>query len=61
LVTKHNLRNKPSRIFNVDETGIATEHSPPTVLDHPVTDISPSDPGAASFKNASLHRLPGKM
>ena len=32
MVTKHNLRNKPSRIFNVDETGIATEHSPPKVV-----------------------------
>ena len=32
LLTKHNLRNKPSRIFNVDETGISTEHSPPTVV-----------------------------
>ena len=26
------LENKPSRIFNVDETGIATEHSPPKVV-----------------------------
>ena len=32
LLTKHNLRNKPSRFFNVDETGIATEHSPPKVV-----------------------------
>jgi hypothetical protein len=32
LLTEHNLRNKPSRIFNVDETGIATEHSPPKVV-----------------------------
>ena len=31
LLTKHNLINKPSRKFNVDETGIATEHSPPKV------------------------------
>ena len=33
LFTEHNLRNKPSRIVNVDdETGIATEHSPPKVV-----------------------------
>jgi hypothetical protein len=32
LLTEHNLRTKPSRIFNVDETGIAIEHSPPKVV-----------------------------
>ena len=28
----NNLLNKPERIFNIDETGIATEHQPPKVV-----------------------------
>ena len=32
ILTKHNLRNKPQNIFNIDETGVSTEHNPPKVV-----------------------------
>jgi hypothetical protein len=55
LLTKHNLRNKPSRIFNVDETGIATEHSPPKVVCN-----KESKPQAiTSFRSATVTIIAG--
>lgn len=32
LMTKHNLHEKPEKIYNVDETGINSEHSPPKIV-----------------------------
>ena len=29
ILTNHNLRDKPQNIYNVDESGVSTEHSPP--------------------------------
>ncbi|MEW8548101.1 MAG: hypothetical protein AB2693_31750 [Candidatus Thiodiazotropha sp.] len=32
ILTSNNLINKPERIYNIDETGISTEHSPPKIV-----------------------------
>ena len=32
LLTTYNLKDHPERIFNIDETGISTEHSPPKIV-----------------------------
>ena len=32
ILTSNNLVNKPERIYNIDETGISTEHSPPKIV-----------------------------
>jgi hypothetical protein len=32
ILTKYNLRDKPERIFNVDEKGLSTSHKPPRVI-----------------------------
>ena len=32
ILTKHNLRDKPQNIYNVDESGVSTEHSPPKIV-----------------------------
>ena len=32
ILKANNLLNKPERIFNIDETGISTEHQPPKVV-----------------------------
>jgi hypothetical protein len=32
ILTKYNLHDKPEHIFNVDETGVTTEHSPPKIV-----------------------------
>ena len=29
VLTNNNLHNKPERIFNIDERGVTTAHSPP--------------------------------
>ena len=29
ILTNHNLRDKPQNIYNVDESGVSSEHSPP--------------------------------
>jgi hypothetical protein len=31
-LTKYNLHDKPEHIFNVDETSVTTEHSPPKIV-----------------------------
>ena len=32
ILTKYNLKDKPAQIYNVDETGISTEHTPPMIV-----------------------------
>ncbi|MEW8543568.1 MAG: hypothetical protein AB2693_08525 [Candidatus Thiodiazotropha sp.] len=32
ILTSNNLKNKPERIYNIDETGVSTEHNPPKVI-----------------------------
>ena len=32
ILTNHNLRDKPQNIYNVDESGVSTEHSPPKIV-----------------------------
>jgi hypothetical protein len=32
ILTMNTIRDKPERIFNIDETGINTEHSPPRIV-----------------------------
>jgi hypothetical protein len=32
ILAKYNLHAKPEHIFNVDETGVTTEHSPPKIV-----------------------------
>ncbi|XP_045203754.2 uncharacterized protein LOC123556821 [Mercenaria mercenaria] len=32
ILKEHNLLDKPERIFNIDETGVSTEHQPPKVV-----------------------------
>ena len=32
ILTSNNLTNKPGRIYNIDETGISTEHTPPRII-----------------------------
>ena len=32
ILTNHNLRDKPQNIYNVDESGVSTEHSPPKTV-----------------------------
>ncbi|XP_062586317.1 uncharacterized protein LOC134247943 [Saccostrea cucullata] len=32
ILTKHELADKPNQIFNIDETGISTDHSPPKIV-----------------------------
>ena len=32
ILTTNNLRDKPERIYNIDETGISTEHTPPKIV-----------------------------
>ena len=32
ILTTNNLTNKPERIYNIDETGVSTEHSPPKIV-----------------------------
>ena len=32
ILSTNNLTNKPERIFNIDETGVSTEHSPPRIV-----------------------------
>ena len=32
ILTTNNLTNKPNRIYNIDETGISTEHTPPRIV-----------------------------
>ena len=32
ILTKCNLKDKPAQIYNVDETGISTEHTPPMIV-----------------------------
>ena len=32
VLSTNNLENKPERIYNIDETGITTEHTPPKII-----------------------------
>ena len=32
ILTNHTLRDKPQIIYNVDESGVSTEHSPPKIV-----------------------------
>jgi uracil phosphoribosyltransferase len=32
ILTKYNLHDKPEHFFNVDETSVTTEHSPPKIV-----------------------------
>ena len=32
ILSTNNLTNKPERIYNTDETGVSTEHSPPRIV-----------------------------
>ena len=32
ILTNHNLRDKPQNIYNFDESGVSTEHSPPKIV-----------------------------
>ncbi|XP_046564293.1 uncharacterized protein LOC124273117 [Haliotis rubra] len=32
LMTLHGLHDKPERVFNLDETGVTTEHAPPKIV-----------------------------
>ena len=32
ILTSNNLKDKPERIWNIDETGVSTEHSPPRIV-----------------------------
>ena len=39
IFTSNNLKDKPERIWNIDETGVSTEHSPMRIVCH--TDTNP--------------------
>ena len=32
ILDKYNLKDKPNRIFNIDEKGLSTEHKPPRIV-----------------------------
>ena len=34
ILSTNNLTNKPERIYNIDETGVSTEHSSPRIVCH---------------------------
>ena len=52
ILSANNLTNKPERIYNVDETGISTEHLPPNILCNVGT-----NPQAATSPRTSLQAM----
>jgi hypothetical protein len=49
------IRDKPERIFNIDETGINTEHSPPRI----VCDKSTKPQDISSTRSAAISIIAG--
>ena len=48
ILTKYNLHDKPEHIFNVDETSVTTEHSPPKIVCNKETKLQAITSGRSS-------------
>jgi hypothetical protein len=55
ILTMNKIRDKPERIFNIDETGINTEHSPPRI----VCDKSTKPQDISSTRSAAISIIAG--